>query len=60
MALNAPRSRTIVLKDPGTSPFSAGLADYDGTIGDGLPFQRPSSRHRARSPPSGPRKSEDC
>lgn len=41
MPINAPRSRTIVLTDAGTSPFSAALVDYDGTIGGGTPIPAP-------------------
>jgi hypothetical protein len=41
MPINAPRSRTIVLTDAGTSPFSAALVDYDGTVGGGTSIPAP-------------------
>lgn len=41
MALNAPRSRTIVLTDAGTAAFTVALAEYDGTVSNATPTPAP-------------------
>ncbi len=41
MALNAPRSRTIILTDAGTAAFSIALAEYDDTVSNATPTPAP-------------------